>query len=296
LTRDNQERMAPTLFVFGDLCVDIIAVPRSMPRIGDDATLDSLDVTCGGAAYNCAIAAAEAGAIVRVIGLVGDDEFGAKLIKSLNEHEVDTSLIQVRHDARTGTVLSIASPDGERTLYSYRGVNAEAHGPVPGGLLRPTDYVYLSGYSLQAPASAETAHMLRHSGAQCLLDPSFQSAASLVEADFLKGLDWITPNAREAELLTGSADPVRAAAVLRDKGIANVAITRGAEGCLLATANSRVRVPAEQLSVANNTTGAGDAFCGGLLAALLTGCDPLEAARRANHAAASTIASHNRKS
>ena len=270
----------PKLIVFGDLCVDIVAVPRSIPEPGGDATLKHLTLVCGGAAHNCAIAAARCGASVEVIGLVGDDEFGRMILSSLRAHSVGTAHIQSRREACTGTVLAMVSPNGERTLYSYRGANAERYGMMPTGLLQGQDYVYLSGYSLQEPASKETADQLkalaRACGAIVLLDPSFQSAATLAASGFLEGLDWITPNETEAALITDHT------------GVTNVAVTLGAEGCLI----NGTRVPAESTNSVAHTTGAGDAFCGGLLAALLDGCTPVEAAHRANRAAAAAI-THN---
>ena len=281
--------MPGILYVFGDLCVDIVAVPRSIPAPGEEVTLDRLDVVCGGAAFNCAVAAARAGALVKVLALVGEDEFGAMLLRRLRESGVDTSLTRAM-PGRTGTVLSIASPDGDRTLYSYRGVNAEQYSRLPEP--QTGDHIYISGYSLQEASSRQPARELKRqaqlSGAVCLLDPSFQSAAGLAASGFLDGLDWFTPNAREAELMTGSTDP----ALLRALGVANVVVTLGAQGCLLGTAAGiTTAIPAEPISV-THSTGAGDAFCGGLLAALLQGADPVEAAQLATRAATAAIA-HN---
>src|SRR5882724_9524541 len=110
VTCDNGSLMAPTLFVFGDLCVDIVAVPGGpVPQPGEDATLERLDLVCGGAAYNCAVSAARAGARVKLIGLIRDDEFGRMLLERLRTFGVDTSMVRSRAEARTGTVLSIVS-------------------------------------------------------------------------------------------------------------------------------------------------------------------------------------------
>lgn len=290
--------MPASLFVFGDLCVDIVAIPQTDPCKGGDTTLDRLDLTCAGAAYNCSVAAVRAGAPVETIGLAGDDEFGRMILASLRTHGAGTSLVQSRAKARTGTILAIASLDGERTFYSYRGVNADPYGPLPDRLLKPGDGVYLCGYSLQEAGSRETAVQLRQlaasSEAICLLDPSFLSASTLANSDFLRGLDWITPNAREAELLTGSTDPEPAAEALRAMGVKNVAITLGGDGCLISTSSGQAVVPSGRSLVLSNTTGAGDAFCGGFLAALIAGCDPFEAAKRGNEAAAAAIA-HNER-
>ncbi|HEY3740680.1 MAG TPA: carbohydrate kinase family protein [Bryobacteraceae bacterium] len=290
--------MPASLFVFGDLCVDIVAIPQTEPCRGGDTTLNRLDLTCAGAAYNCSVAAARAGAQVEVIGVAGDDEFGRMLLAGLRSNGAGTSLVQSRANTRTGTILAIASLDGERTFYSYRGVNAEPYGPLPEQLLKFGDGVYLCGYSLQEAGSRETAVALRalaaSSGAICLLDPSYLSASTLAGSDFLRGLDWITPNLHEAELLTGSTDPGRAAESLRAMGVKNVAITLGGEGCLVSTPTGHAVVPSGRSLVLCNTTGAGDAFCGGFLASLIAGCDPFEAARRGNQAAAAALA-HNEK-
>ena len=266
--------------------MDIVAIPRTMPSPGDEVTLDRLDIVCGGAAFNCAVAAARAGTLVKALGLVGEDEFGAQLLRELSDHGVDASQVQSR-PGRTGTVVSIVAPGGERTLYSYRGVNGEQFTALPS--LRAGDHVYLSGYSLQEASSRQPARELKRraalAGAVCLLDPSFQSAATLVESGFLEGLDWITPNAAESRLMTGGMEP----AVLRALGVRNAVITLGAEGCVLETPSIPCTLVPSETVAGVNSTGAGDAFCGGLLAALMKGCCPLEAASFANRAAASAL-------
>lgn len=292
----------PVLLLFGDLCVDVIGFPATHPRPGEEATLEKLEVVNGGAAHNCALAAARAGAKVEAMGQVGDDEFGRKLVHGLRAAGVGAGRVRAIPGSRTGTVLSLEPPgggDGDRTLYSFRGANAECYGSLPAGLVSKGDFVYLSGYSYQDAGSRETANALRQeaagAGATCLLDPSFQFAQSKDAAEVLRGMDWITPNEREAELLTGCSTPEESAAALRSMGVANVAITLGSRGCLIKTANSQVEVTAHRLTTFAQTTGAGDAFCGGFLAALLAGCDLVEAANRANRSAAAAMVGKTRR-
>jgi sugar/nucleoside kinase (ribokinase family) len=286
--RSSVDDMA--LIVYGDLCVDIVARAVRLAGSGEESTLESLEVTPGGAALNCAIAAARAGAPkVEVIGMVGEDEFGRLLMERLLEYNVGTSLVRVRGGARTGTVLSLVSgAQGERTLYSYRGVNAELYGELP--RVDPGDYLYLSGYSIQDAGSRANALALRSAcRAGCLLDPSFQFAGS-ADSFVLQGLDWITPNECEARLLTGCAKVEDCAAALHSRGVPNVVVKLGAEGCLVSAAGSEpFRVPAAGARLPTNTTGAGDAFCGGFLAALMAGRCAREAAEAGNRAAALAI-------
>jgi sugar/nucleoside kinase (ribokinase family) len=106
-------------------------------------------------------------------------------------------------------------------------------------------------------------------------------------------LDYFLCNAHEARLLTGEADPIRAARVLRAHGSQTLIIKLGADGCLvdgtLASGEqiSR-RIPAPEVQVVD-TTGAGDAFAAGLIASLLNGQDLLAACESANAAGAKIV-------
>lgn len=278
------------LFCFGDLCLDLVARTGSVPETGQDATVEQLDLVPAGAAVNCAITAARHGADVELIGIVGQDAFGAVLIDHLSAAQVGTSRI-ARIEGRTGVVISVVQPGGERTLYSYRGVNASPYGTLPSGLLRRDDCLYVSGYSCQTENSRSTAVALmsaaRSAGALCALDPSFQFARDVQRQypDLLKGLDFLFPNREEAALITGSDSVEASAAALHQFGAATVIVTLGDQGCYVHSKTVQAFVRAATHGSAVDTTGAGDAFCGAFLASFVAGINLIEAALAANAAA-----------
>jgi len=271
------------LICFGDLCIDIVArIPEFSPA-ESDTNIETLAVRPAGAALNVAIAAAESGADVQLIGLVGNDAFGAMILAEVNAARVSTSLVKHCPD-RTGTVISLVRPDGERTLLSYRGANQQPYGALPSELLTSADYLYLSGYSMQHPASAATACRLKSLAKTVAFDPSYHFARSAFDQEFLAGLHIITPNLEEARLMTGQTTPAECASALRELGIEIVVITLGSEGCYLDTGDHKKLIPTTPATAAD-TTGAGDTFCGTLLAKCLQGHDILTAAEMANQAA-----------
>ena len=107
-------------------------------------------------------------------------------------------------------------------------------------------------------------------------------------AEALGCVEYFFPNADEAIGLTGAADERRAAAVLLDRGVANVVLKAGGRGCLVCSAHATELVPAiRQRAV--DTTGAGDNFVAGYIRALLRGADPVDAAVFANGVAAVSV-------
>src|SRR5437773_4197 len=104
--------MPHRLICYGDLCVDVVARVSVVPKTGEDATVDQLQITAAGAASNCAVAAAAHGIGVELLGTVGTDAFGGMMVDSLIASGVGASHIH-RLEGRTGMVISIVQPDGE---------------------------------------------------------------------------------------------------------------------------------------------------------------------------------------
>jgi sugar/nucleoside kinase (ribokinase family) len=286
--------MPHRLICYGDLCVDVVVRVSAVPQAGQDATVDQLEMTAAGAAANCAVAAARSGADVELLGTVGEDAFGGLMLQRLSAAGVGVSHVS-RAAGRSGMVISIVQTGGERTLYSHRGVNAAPY-TIPSNLFKAGDCLYLSGYSFQTEACRATAGTLasfaRSVGARCALDPSFQFARDvrLSCPESLAGLDFIFPNREEAALITGFDSPPESAAVLHSLGVTNVVVKLGGQGCYVDTPDIQTLVPAQPLAAVVDSTGAGDAFCGVFLAAILTGAGVVQAAQQANAAGADMLA------
>jgi ribokinase len=179
--------------------------------------------------------------------------------------------------------------------------DALAAADLPDSLLVAGDHLHVVGYALlrqgSRPAALAAISRAKAAGMTVSVDPS--SAALLAPAflDLAKGADLLLPNAAEALALTGEADPENAARRLA-KLFSTVVVKLGAEGALWTNGSDEGRVPAaapssagRPVSAALDSTGAGDAFAAGLLAARLRGASPSEALASACALAAQAVAS-----
>ena len=283
------------LVVYGDAALDIRLQTDDFPQPGGDVSVSSLDFLPGGSASNCAVVAAQLGTSTRLIGVTGDDARAQTLIDDLTQHGVDLTHVRQVHGA-PGIILAVIGTHGERTFLSYRGVNAtHSYGELPSTLFESGDILHISGYTFQTEHSRATAYQLierakAQPDCRVSLDPSYQFARDWKDPAFLASLDFCFPNREEAYLMTGEREPERAAIRLRGAGVQTVVIKLGEQGCYVASPTISAYLPACIASHVVDTIGAGDAFCGGFLSAILTGQDEQYAARLGMAAAACVIA------
>ncbi|QIJ66474.1 sugar kinase [Streptomyces sp. JB150] len=278
---------AGALLVVGDVVTDVVA-RHSGPLAPGTDTAAVVRTVPGGAGANVACWAARSGsAEVRLLGRVGADA-AAWHERELVACGVSARLV-VDPEAPTGTVICLVDTDAaaERTFLTDSGASLRLDpGDWSDALLDGVVRLHLSGYLLfSAPSRALVATALaaaRARGVPVSLDPA--SAGFLAELgaerflSLVDGIDVLLPSRDEARLLTGSRDAVAAAAEL-SRRIPLVVVKQGAEGALVARSGTvTARVPAVP-ATPRDTTGAGDAFTGAFLAALLAGAEPEEAAR-----------------
>jgi len=285
------------LLVVGDVITDIVARHRGPLAAGTDTTA-AIRTLPGGAGANVACWAAHWGrSEVRLLGRVGAD--------AAEWHERELTACGVRPhlvvdpEAPTGTVICLVDADAaaERTLVTQSGASLRLDpADWSDALLDGVARLHLSGYLLfSEPSRALVAVALesaRARGVPVSLDPA--SAGFLVELgvdrclDLMSGVDILLPSRDEACLLTGLPDPADAAAKL-SRHVPLVVAKQGAEGAIVARAGSVcARVPAVP-ATPRDTTGAGDAFTGAFLAALLTGAGPEDAAAEGCRAGARAV-------
>ncbi|MGW0210555.1 carbohydrate kinase family protein [Streptomyces sp. NPDC003233] len=285
------------LLVVGDVVTDVVARHQGPLAAGTD-TAASIRTLPGGAGANVACWAAHAGcADVRLLGRVGADA------AAWHERELIAAGVRPRlvidPTAATGTVICLvdAGAAAERTFLTDSGASLRLEpADWSDALLDGVGRLHLSGYLLFTEPSRELARTAlaaaRARGVPVSLDPA--SAGFLVRLGvdrflaFAEGLDVLLPSRDEACLLTGLPDPVDAADKL-SRLVPLVVTKAGADGALVARSGSGpARVPAVP-AAPRDTTGAGDAFTGAFLAALLTGADPEEAAARGCRAGAEAV-------
>lgn len=287
----------PQVIALGDINLDIIAYVARYPRPGGDGLASRSCLRPGGSAANTALTLACCGIEAAIIGRVGADALGAQLLADLRSDGVDVSLVQRDPDATTGTMFIVVTPDGERTMFGFRGANVHTD---PAGIsvtgLREARHFHLSGYALlespQREAAVRVLELAHRAGLSASLDAGLEiliRQADLVRA-LLSQMDLFFPNLDEAELLAGTRDPEVAVAWLREQGVKFVALKLGGEGCLVSTAEGVFTVPPFAVEVCD-TTGAGDAFDAGVICGHLRGLSWRAAALLGNALGALVVAS-----
>ncbi|WP_437093840.1 carbohydrate kinase family protein [Streptomyces longwoodensis] len=273
------------LLVVGDVVTDVVARHRQPPAAGTD-TAAEIRTLPGGAGANVACWAAYTGcADVRLLGRVGADA-AAWHERALRAAGVRPVLV-VDPEAPTGTVICLvdAGAAAERTFLTDSGASlrlepADWSEDLLDGVVR----LHLSGYLLFSSSGRALVRVAsasaRARGVSTSLDPA--SAGFLRELgaerflDLVKEVDVLLPSRDEACLLTGLPDPEDAAAEL-SRRVPLVVTKCGSDGAVVARAGTVVARVAAAPATPRDTTGAGDAFTGAFLAALMTGTE-LEAA------------------
>jgi ribokinase len=275
--------------VVGSINVDLVVEVERLPARGETVTGGTFARRGGGKGANQAVAAARAGAPVRMVGAVGDDDFGRVARAELAAEGIDVAAVGVLADAPTGVALISVDAAGENQIAVASGANlamdAEwvarelADGPAPAG------GVLLLGHEVADEVLAAAAGWGRDAGQRIVLDPA--PARPLASAVRAAG-PLLTPNLGEARALTGEEEPAAAARALAVATGAPVVVTLGADGVLVDDGRRAERRAGVEVT-AVDATGAGDVFTGSLAAALAGGSALDDAVGVAQRAAAQSV-------
>jgi sugar/nucleoside kinase (ribokinase family) len=282
------------LLVIGDVVTDVVARHRQPVAPGTDTAADIV-LRPGGSGANTAAWAAVLGADTRLLARVGYDTAGWH-IAELTRAGVHPELrVDDRHP--TAVVIALVDASGERTFLTNRGAGGRIGvEDWSDDLLAGIRLLHVSGYTLFTESGLRLA---RHAvdaalaaGATVSVDPA--STGFLREfgpARFVRetlGASIVLPNLAEALLLTGTDAPEPAAQAL-SAAYGTAVVKLGKEGALLAVEGRIVARAASPVREVIDSTGAGDAFAAGFLAALLSGSDPAAALQKGCDAGATAV-------
>ncbi|GAA1158685.1 ribokinase [Ornithinicoccus hortensis] len=262
------------VIVFGSLSQDLHLPMQRHPRTGETVMSGDIEYRFGGKGANQAVAAARAGVGSVFVGKVGDDPQGREYVERLRIFGVDTSQMEIVEDAPTGTAIIYNDKDGENMIVVAPGAN---HRMGMADLDRLDDLtgedVLLMPLELPLDVVAAAAWRGHERGARVMLN---LAPFAELPADVLALCDPVVVNEHEADLLAQAGLEVP-----------ELLTTLGAEGARWGD----LTVPATPVTPVD-TTGAGDAFCGTLAAALCRGADRAAALAEAAEAASANVLHH----
>lgn len=291
MTPQQTPRPSPHVVIFGSLNMDLVVhVPR-FPEASETLMGEAFTTAPGGKGANQAVACARLGTPTRMIGRVGDDPFGHALLEALRMQHVNTESVAVVPGSSGMAVIELEA-GGQNRIIVIPGAN---------GTLGAEDLdrlkVALNGAAalllqLEVPLSAvvAAARLARAQGVFVMLDPA---PAQELPGELYDLTDLLTPNGTEAAALVGfqvttDDDVAKAARELLARGAREVIIKRGARGVFWANGQTARHLPAFQVE-AVDTVAAGDAFNGGLAAALSQGHTLYDAIRWGQATAALSV-------
>lgn len=279
--------------VFGSFVVDLMARSPHLPIPGETVKGSMFKMGAGGKGFNQCVAAHKAGADVVMMTKLGRDSFAKVATDVMEELGMKQDCLFYSDEVETGIALILVD---EKTSQNEIVVVSGACNTITAeevesvrDVVKDSEYLLLQ-LEVNQDANEKVVDMAKEYGCKVIVNTAPYSPVS---DEFLSKVYMVTPNEVEAEEITGV--PVtdlesakKAAGYFYERGVQAVVITLGSRGVFVSCDGKEEIIPAFHVD-AIDTTGAGDAFNGGLLAALSKGKDLWEAAKFANALAALSV-------
>lgn len=288
---------APQVVGIGSCGIDYFAIVPRLLGPDEKINVDRTEIHAGGVTGNNLTQVARLGASAGWLGLIGDDETGRLVVKAFAEDGLDLSGIEtIKGEQSTFTWIPVDA-QGERCIYMFPNINGKLSAAQVLSLfaskIKAAKHFHTEASQLPLPPILQGMRIARDAGVRVIFDldvaPSYFAHAKLgSEKDLIAALqlvDVLKPCKAAAREITGETDYEKIAAKLLALGPKVVAVTMGSEGSLIASAGQMVHVPAFKVNVVDST-GAGDAFMGGLSYGLLQGWSNKQVGSFANACAA----------
>lgn len=264
------------LLVLGDVNPDLVLRGDDVsPAFGQaERLVDEASLTVGGSGAIMACGAARLGLRVAIAGIVGDDLFGSYVRERLVERGVHVGGLRVDPNLATGITVVLSTAVDRAILTSPGAIGQMRGSMVDPDLVRSSRHVHVSSYFLQRSLTPDLPRLFgdaHEAGASTSVDPNWDPSGAWDGGlpALLPAVDLLLPNEIEATLLAHTSDLDAAITALRARGPV-VAVKTGDRGAIALGPGERVRARPLRASPVD-TTGAGDSFDAGFVAAMLGG-------------------------
>ncbi len=272
--------MSKGILVLGSLNMDLVIETDRLPNPGETIEGKRFYSAPGGKGANQAVAAArfaeQERTPVKMIGRVGSDSFGNDLRASLKREGIDDDDVTVDEHTATGVAAIFIDASGENYISAVYGANGRCGETELNAVEQDLEAsgVLLVQQEIAPAVSFAAMQMARERGVKVILEPDPARRLKEMPANFYSQSDILTPNAIEAEVLSGisvhdSDSAERAADAIRNRfGNETVIVTMAGSGAYVASEDMRVYLPAFNVRTVSSVA-AGDAFNGTLGVALI---------------------------
>ncbi|NIM96011.1 MAG: ribokinase [Anaerolineales bacterium] len=278
--------MAPKIVVVGSFNADLTAYMERMPRPGETVHGRRFITGPGGKGSNQAIAAARLGAEVTFVGRIGRDVFAPLALNLWEEEGVNADYVVQDPESSTGVAPIFVDDTGENSIVVVLAANlAVSKEDVDRAkdVIADAD-IMMTQLEIDYETVGYTLKVANEVGVRTILNPA---PAGQLALEYVQLVDYLTPNETELEVLSRMPDASiedAARSLITSEGQA-VIVTLGPQGARYVGKDGTKLVPSYKVDVVD-TTGAGDAFNGGLAVALAEGKSAMDAIDFANAAAA----------
>ena len=283
------------IVVIGSINMDLVCRTAQMPKPGETVLGSDLQTIPGGKGANQAVAAAKLGEEVHMVGRVGEDDFGERLLNGLQQHKVNTRHVIITEGVASGCAMILVDKKGENSIVVVPGANAKVTPEDVDAAASVITQAAVVIMQLEIPikTAEHAAEVCRRAGVPVILDPTPVPPKGLPKA--LYQVEYLTPNQNEAEALlerrelgrmkrTKRPDARQLAERLLERGPERVVLKLGPKGAVVMD-NEVEHIKGYKVRVVD-TTAAGDAFTAALAVGVAEGMELGRAVRFANAAGA----------
>ena len=257
--------------VLGIFVADLSFSANKIPSVGETIIGDKYNIGPGGKGCNQAIALARLGCNVTFISKIGNDDYGKLALDSLKQNNIDTSNIIISKEHQTGVAgIHVDSNSGQNSITVIRGAPASfTKDEIDINVIKKSK-IFLTQLEIPIEVTLYSLKAAKENGLVNILNPA---PACKLDKEFFNLADYFTPNEAEAEFYTGvkinnENDAKESAKKLLELGVKKAIITLGEKGLFYSDGKEEIYIKALPFKKVEDTTGAGDAFNGGLAYAL----------------------------